>query len=107
MHAPAHHNPLLTGPILPTLLRLALPNMAAMVATSLVAIAETSYVGALGTPAVTSPSANRVWPLSWSSRSRTVKSSQRAGVKLSRLTMSEAWVESPLFGSWFWSMCSW
>ena len=52
MLAPAQQNPLLTGPILSTLVRLSLPNMAAMVATSLVAIAETSYVGALGTPAL-------------------------------------------------------
>jgi putative MATE family efflux protein len=52
MHAPAAPNPLLTGPILPTLMRLAWPNMIAMVATSLVAIAETSYVGLLGTPAL-------------------------------------------------------
>ena len=51
MHAPTQ-NPLLTGPILPTLTRLAWPNMIAMVATSLVAIAETSYVGILGTPAL-------------------------------------------------------
>lgn len=42
-------NPLLAGPILPTLLRLALPTSIAMVATALVAIAETSYVGILGT----------------------------------------------------------
>jgi len=46
------HNPLLGGPILSTLLRLSLPNMAAMVATSLVAMAEMSYVGLLGTPAL-------------------------------------------------------
>ena len=52
MLAPNAQNPLLTGPILPTLMRLSLPNMGAMVATSLVAIAETSYVGILGTPAL-------------------------------------------------------
>jgi putative MATE family efflux protein len=45
----AASNPLLTGPILPTLVRLSLPNMAAMVAAALVAIAETIYVGYLGT----------------------------------------------------------
>ena len=45
-------NPMLSGPILPTLLRLSLPNMVAMLAMSLVAIAETVYVGALGTPAL-------------------------------------------------------
>ncbi|HEV7635940.1 MAG TPA: MATE family efflux transporter [Bradyrhizobium sp.] len=42
-------NQLLTSPILPTLLRLALPNMVAMVGTALVAVAETSYIGRLGT----------------------------------------------------------
>jgi putative MATE family efflux protein len=45
-------NPLLVGPIIPTLLRFALPNMAAMLATALAAIAETSYVGHFGTPAL-------------------------------------------------------
>lgn len=45
---PAPH-PLLAGPILSTLLRLALPTSIAMVATALVAIAETVYVGILGT----------------------------------------------------------
>ena len=45
-------NPLLTAPILPTLLRLSLPNMAAMLAIALVAVAETAYVGLLGTPAL-------------------------------------------------------
>jgi putative MATE family efflux protein len=42
-------NPLLTAPILPTLLRLTLPNTVAMLATALVAVAETSYIGRLGT----------------------------------------------------------
>jgi putative MATE family efflux protein len=42
-------NPLLTGRILPTLVRLALPNVLAMTATVLVGIAETSYIGILGT----------------------------------------------------------
>lgn len=41
-------NRLLTARILPTLLRLALPNMVAMVGTALVAVAETSYIGRLG-----------------------------------------------------------
>jgi Na+-driven multidrug efflux pump len=45
-------SPLLAGPILPTLARLALPNMAAMLATAAVAIAETAYVGLLGTPSL-------------------------------------------------------
>ena len=42
-------NPLLTGRILPTLVRLALPNVLAMTATVVVGIAETSYIGILGT----------------------------------------------------------
>ena len=40
---------LTTGPILPTLLRLALPNVLAMAVSVLVSIAETRYVGLLGT----------------------------------------------------------
>jgi putative MATE family efflux protein len=40
---------LTTGPILPTLLRLALPNVLAMTMTVVVGIAETRYVGLLGT----------------------------------------------------------
>ncbi len=43
-------NPLLEGRILPTLVRLSVPNVIAMVATALVAIAETAYVGLLGVP---------------------------------------------------------
>ena len=43
---------LLAGPILPKLLRFALPNMGAMLATALAAIAETSYVGSFGSPAL-------------------------------------------------------
>src|SRR5947207_5926572 len=39
---------LLTSPILPTLLRLTLPNSIAMFGTALVAVAETSYTGRLG-----------------------------------------------------------
>lgn len=42
-------DPLLTSPIFPTLLRFALPNMVAMLATALAAIAETAYVGSFGT----------------------------------------------------------
>lgn len=41
-------NSLLTAPILPTLLKLALPNVVAMLGTTLVAVAETSYIGRLG-----------------------------------------------------------
>src|SRR5262245_6537027 len=40
---------IIDAPILPTLLRLTAPNLAAMVVTALVAIAETVYVGILGT----------------------------------------------------------
>src|SRR4051795_5492551 len=40
---------LLTAPILPTLFMLALPNAVAMVGSTLVAVAETSYIGRLGT----------------------------------------------------------
>jgi putative MATE family efflux protein len=46
---PAPANALLTSPILSTLLTLALPNAIAMVGTTLVAVAETSYIGRLGT----------------------------------------------------------
>jgi putative MATE family efflux protein len=42
-------NALLEAPILPTLLRLTVPNLAAMVVIALVAICETAYVGLLGT----------------------------------------------------------
>ena len=47
-------NPLLTAPILPTLLRLTLPNLVAMTVAALVAIFETIYVGVLGTTALAS-----------------------------------------------------
>src|SRR4051812_41297448 len=42
-------NGLLVSPILPTLLKLAIPNSIAMFASALVAVAETSYIGRLGT----------------------------------------------------------
>jgi len=45
-------NPILTAPIVATILRLSTPNMMAMVATAAVAIAETAYVGLLGTAAL-------------------------------------------------------
>jgi putative MATE family efflux protein len=48
LDAPAH-NPLLEGAILPTLLRLAWPNVVALSAGTCVVIAETSYIGRLGT----------------------------------------------------------
>jgi putative MATE family efflux protein len=44
----AKANTLLTSPILPTLLRLALPNVVAMFGSTLVAVAETAYIGRLG-----------------------------------------------------------
>jgi putative MATE family efflux protein len=44
-----HGNALIEAPILPTLLRLTMPNLAAMLVTALVAICETAYVGILGT----------------------------------------------------------
>lgn len=49
--APASH-PMLRGAILPTLLRLSIPNMVAMGMAVLVAVAETYYVGRLGTAAL-------------------------------------------------------
>src|SRR3954468_7001071 len=42
-------NGLLNAPILPTLLKLAVPNSIAMFGAALVAVAETSYIGRLGT----------------------------------------------------------
>lgn len=45
-------NPLLAGPILPVVVRFALPNIGAMVAGSVAAVAETAYVGRLGVPAL-------------------------------------------------------
>ena len=51
-HATPAANPLLSAPILPTLVRFALPNMVAMLATALATVAETAYVGSLGTPAL-------------------------------------------------------
>ena len=42
-------SPLVTAPILPTLIRLAAPNAVASIGATLVAIAETSYIGRLGT----------------------------------------------------------
>ncbi len=48
----ARGNDLLTGRILPTLIRLSLPNIAALSLQSLVVIAETSYIGLIGTEAL-------------------------------------------------------
>ena len=44
----AANNPVLSAPLLPLLLRFALPNMGAMLATALAAVAETAYVGSFG-----------------------------------------------------------
>ena len=41
-------NPIFEGPVLSTLVRFALPNMASMTAATLVATSETSYIGRLG-----------------------------------------------------------
>lgn len=46
---PVTSNPLLSGPILPTLLKLAVPNVLSMTMAVLVGIAETYYIGLLGT----------------------------------------------------------
>lgn len=43
------HHALTSAPVLPTIWRLSLPNLLAMMATALVSIAETAYVGQLGT----------------------------------------------------------
>jgi len=52
MSATTATNPLLTGPIAPTLARLSLPNMLALSMSVLVAVAETWYIGQLGTTAL-------------------------------------------------------
>lgn len=51
-NAPLSPQYLLTGPVLPILLRFALPNMAAMLAVALAAMAETGYVGRFGPSAL-------------------------------------------------------
>ncbi len=48
----AQMSPLVDGPILPTLLRLATPNFAAMLVSTFVVVAETAYIGQLGTSAL-------------------------------------------------------
>ena len=47
--APTSSNPLLTGPILPTLLKLAIPNLFSTLFLTVVVVAETTYIGRLGT----------------------------------------------------------
>ncbi len=51
LNAPAP-NPLLTAPVLPLIMRLASPNAISMSAAAAVSIAETVYIGALGTSAL-------------------------------------------------------
>ena len=53
-------NPLLDGPILSTLLKLAAPNVVALTAGTCVAIAETSYIGGLGVDPLAARSARGV-----------------------------------------------
>ena len=52
--APAHQAPLgvLAGPIIPTMLRLALPTIVVLVVQTLVGVAETYFVSFLGTDAL-------------------------------------------------------
>ena len=52
--SPAHKVPLgvLAGPIIPTMLRLALPMIAVLVVQTLVGVAETYFVSFLGTDAL-------------------------------------------------------
>ena len=50
--APRPAEALLTVPIMPALVRFALPNMAAMLATALATVAETAYVGSFGVPSL-------------------------------------------------------
>ncbi len=47
--ASAGRSALLSAPILPTLVRLSIPNAISMLATSAITVAETAYVGVLGT----------------------------------------------------------
>ena len=46
------NNPLLTGPILPTLVKLAVPNLISLLFLTAVVVAETIYIGRLGTEAL-------------------------------------------------------
>jgi putative MATE family efflux protein len=49
---PTQEHPLLRGPVLPTLVKLSIPNIIALTTQSLVVIAETSYIGLIGTEAL-------------------------------------------------------
>jgi putative MATE family efflux protein len=55
-NAPAPVNPLLHGPLLPVLIRLALPTVAVLFMTTLLGIAETYFVSALGLKAIAAAS---------------------------------------------------
>lgn len=50
--APATENPMLTGPLLPVLTRLALPTVVVMFLVTVLSVAETYFVSVLGTDAV-------------------------------------------------------
>ncbi|WP_204324649.1 hypothetical protein, partial [Stenotrophomonas maltophilia] len=52
LSATAPVNPIVSAPLLATIVKLSLPNMLAMVATASVAVAETVYVGLIGTAAL-------------------------------------------------------
>ena len=52
MTAPAKANPLLTDPVLPLVTRLATPNILSLSAATAISVAETVYIGALGTSAL-------------------------------------------------------
>jgi putative MATE family efflux protein len=52
MHEPASVHPLLVAPVLPTLLKLAGPNLLGLTTNVAVTVAETAYVGSLGTLAL-------------------------------------------------------
>ena len=49
IEVPRHLEPLLSSPILPTLARLSVPNVLALTIQAMVAVAETVYIGILGT----------------------------------------------------------
>ena len=58
-------HPLLDRPILPTLTALALPNILALSVQSLAAIAETSYIGRIGTEALAAARSGEFSALAW------------------------------------------
>ena len=54
---------ILTGPIIPTMLRLALPTIVVLVVQTLVGVAETYFVSFLGAPDETAPPVTAVTPI--------------------------------------------